>query len=100
MKCAGIAIFLATVLVGCGGNSNNPPSPPTYQNMAGTWNFSGYSTSLGYQLSGTTTIQQSGNSLTGTTTLNGAPCATPGNVSGTLSGYNLTKSSTWTAAMS
>jgi len=84
MKYSAIAILALMFVSGCGGNGSS--SQPT---MTGIWNFSANSQAFGSQYSGTATIQQSGNNLTGSATLSGLPCATQASLSGTVAGTSL-----------
>jgi len=87
MKYAAIAVLALMFVSGCGGNGSSFQAPT----MTGTWNFSATSQAFGYQYSGTATIQQTGSSITGSTTLSGLACATQqASISGSVAGTNLT----------
>jgi hypothetical protein len=65
-----LSFILLCCLIGCGSGSSNPtPS------VGGNWQFSGHSTVSGQDITGSTTIQQKGSSITaGITIVNGATC--------------------------
>lgn len=84
MKHAAIAVVALMLVSGCGGNGDS-------SSLTGTWNFSSNSQVFGEQYSGTATIQQTGSSITGSTTLSGLACATQqASISGSVAGTNLT----------
>jgi hypothetical protein len=88
-----LTIFVAVFLVGCGGGSGNNSSSSATQSplsVAGTWNFTGTSSSSGTQFSASATIAQNGSNLSGSYNLPGGLCATSGSFTGTLNGNALT----------
>ena len=87
MKYAAIAVVALMLVSGCGGNGSSFQTPT----MTGRWSFSAHSQSFGDQYTGTATIQQTGSSITGSTTLSGLACATQqASISGSVAGSNLT----------
>ena len=83
-----LGIILICGLIGCGGGSSNNSSTAVI-NLSGDWQITGHSTLFDFTDTGSATLQQSGNSVTGTVTLSGTPCATSGTVSGSISGTTL-----------
>jgi len=80
-----LGLSLLTLLISCGGGSNTPSS----RTLTGTWSVT--VTSQAFNASGTATIQlqQNGNSVTGSASLTGTPCATSAPLTGTISGSDL-----------
>ncbi|MGA8540335.1 MAG: hypothetical protein WB566_12605 [Terriglobales bacterium] len=83
-----LGLILVCGLAGCGISSNSNNSAPT--NLSGDWQITGHSTLFDFTATGSAVLQQSGTSVTGTTTLTGTPCATAATVSGSVSGTALT----------
>jgi hypothetical protein len=79
-----LALLLA---VSCGGSGSNDPSPTP--SMTGTWTFTSNSQIYESIVSGSATLQQNGNTITGNATLVGSPCATSASITGTLYGNSL-----------
>jgi len=74
-----VTLLFAVCALGCGGSSSN-----SQINIAGNWSFSSQSSLV--VVTGSGTIQQNGNALSGQVTLNGTPCATSATLTGTISG--------------
>jgi hypothetical protein len=54
--------------------------------MAGKWQITGHSTKFPLDVTGTGTLQQSGNSVSGQVGLSGTPCALTARLAGMVSG--------------
>jgi hypothetical protein len=80
-----LGIILICSLMACGSGSNSNSNP-----LSGTWQFTGHSEASGSTFTGTAAIQQNGNSLGGTITLDGSPCGTSATISGSVSGTAVT----------
>jgi hypothetical protein len=78
-----MTVFCAGCFTSCAGNSSSAPD------LTGTWSFTVVSQAFGATASATAQLTQSGNSVTGTVSLNGTPCATSAPVTGTVSGTNV-----------
>jgi hypothetical protein len=81
-------VFLAVLLCGCGGsggNGNTGTGP-----LGGNWQMTANSQASGSTFTGIGPIQQNGNSISGTMSLSGSPCATSAALSGSISGTTLT----------
>ena len=83
MKPVQAVLFAAIVLFAACGSSSKP-------NLTGTWTFSAQSAAFNYSFSGSATIQQDNQSLVGTMTLTGSPCATTASLQGSLTNSNVT----------
>jgi len=81
-------MLLCACIARCGSSSSSGSSPN--MNVSGDWQFTGHSTLFDLTDTGSAVLQQSGNSVTGTVTLSGTPCATSATVSGSLSGTAFT----------
>lgn len=55
-------------------------------NLTGNWEFTSNSTPFAYDVTGNVSLQQSGNVLSGQTTLSGTPCASAASLTGLASG--------------
>lgn len=84
-KKAALGVLLV-FLSACGGGGNSSSTPVS---IAGNWQFTGKSTKFEYTYTAAGQINQTGQSVSGTLTLSGSPCAQTADFSGTLSGTSL-----------
>jgi len=89
-SCAHLVAILCLLLSGCGGGSSQNAQ---VVNLGGYWQTSTVS-ALGYDTFLAGNLTQTGNQISGTLTIYGSPCATSGNLAGTVSGLNVTMSLT------
>jgi hypothetical protein len=99
-----VLLLLATLgLAACGGDTPSPSrtttaapttasppgSPPGGVDLTGTWNGT---YGAGDQVAGTFTVEftQTGNQVSGTIDIQGSPCVSQGEISGALSGNQIT----------
>ena len=83
MELLRVVIFaVITFSMSCGSNSK--------PNLTGNWTFSAHSAAFNLTYSGSAIIQENNDSLTGTMTLTGSPCATATNLQGSVTNNNIT----------
>ena len=78
----------AALLGACGGNSSTPSGPSSNVDVSGTWNATWTSVS-GQVGHGSMQLTQEGASISGTTLVQNSPCLANADVSGSLSGDEL-----------
>ena len=81
-----VTLVLCALAVGCGGGTMNSVSG---SNFAGKWQFNGKSTTFGVTVTGSGTLAQNGNALTGQLSLSGSPCAGTAALTGTAAGMGV-----------
>ncbi|MGA3104658.1 MAG: hypothetical protein ABSD53_09275 [Terriglobales bacterium] len=80
-----LSLILLCCLIACGSSRN--PTP----NVAGNWQFNGHSSVSDQDITGSTTIQQKGSSVTaGAITVNGTTCTPMASSSGSIIGTTIT----------
>jgi hypothetical protein len=79
-----MVIFFMAAFYTCSGDGNEPPTVDVTGTWTGTWMSS---TGMGGDVSATLT--QTGADVEGTMTIDGSPCFSVGNVSGTVSGNRI-----------
>ncbi|MBI5192008.1 MAG: hypothetical protein HZA08_01045 [Nitrospirae bacterium] len=95
-----LIFFLSYMPLGCSsgsGNSDNskPPSINVTGNWSGSWNsengINGGTVSL--------SLSQNGSDISGTITMGGSPCFSVGNISGSVSGNNISSGAVFTGSL-
>lgn len=92
-----LIFFLNFIPFGCsgGGDSSKPPTVNVTGNWSGSWNsgngIDGGAVSLA--------LTQNGSDFSGTITISGSPCFSAGNISGTVSGNNITSGAVFTGSL-